>query len=384
MSSLPNKPTKSNPPFYFYKGKGWKIDTKIKVDGQWKKLSKGYYSSLNEARADFSNQAQALAKRTQVCEPKPVALTWYEFRDRYMDYRRTKVRGSSLSTEKYLFRSVFDPIFDGLTAWQVFKRETAVKVQRAVTTTYKANRINKNKALRRYLDMLDYAYKHELLEEDADNRRCQAEISMITSTEEEEQVKERQVLTSEQCQTLLSFIKDPADKALTATMMFTGLRVGEALALRVQDFDFNSKEVSISRTIAYDEFGQLREYNRTKTALGRRTIPLFSEFCEFIVGYLSMRKLRGADLVFPSYEDSQRAMDGSAYRRRLTRYCKQASVPEISPHCLRHTFATLLSERCVTDADRQARAYVMGHSVTVDEKTYTAHNQFETAKRLIG
>ena len=383
MSNLAQKPTKRNPPFYFYENKGWKIDTKVKVNGVYKRLSKGYYRSIGEARADFNNQVEALALRSSERVSKHKDADWWAFVDAFIDYRRSQVRGSSLEIDKRRIRSLFNPIFGDRPIDHCFTAENAERFQKAVKNA-NINRKNKNKALSMFLAMLEYAFDHGYLKSVEDYRACKCEITMIRSTEQDDVVRERQVLTSEQCQALLDSILDPADKMLTATLMFMGLRIGEALALRGSDFDFNKQELSITRTVSIDEFGQWKEYNRTKTALGQRVIPLSADFCRIAQEYMAIRGLRGSDLMFPSYDNPQKPMDGSAFRRRLASYCGKAGVPSISPHCLRHTFATLLSQRCTTDADRQARAYVMGHSVAVDEATYTAHNRLETAKKLLG
>ena len=378
MSNITKKPTRSNPPFYFYEGKGWLIDAKIKVGDCYKKLSRRWFATIKEARDAYQTEAE----RMQSAEPDRHCLSWEEFKDIFLDYRRTQIRGSSLCQEKIHIRAAFDPLFKGKDVHAVFKRELATKVQRTVQGM-PLNRSGKNKTLALYRHMLDYAFKHEYLEEDADYRRCLSEISTIRSTEEDEVKHERTVLTEEQCDALLGVITDAKDKLFTKTMMETGLRIGEALALRVSDFDLDVRELRITRTVSRDEFGQDKEYNHTKTKLGVRSIPLKPAFALIVSSYFQAFGLRGDAFLFPSVEDFNRPMDGSAYRRRLFRYCKDAGLPKIGPHCFRHTFATLLSQKCYTDAQRQARAYVMGHSVAVDEGVYTAHNQLSTAKAMI-
>lgn len=383
MSSVSKKPSRSNPPFYYFEGKGWKIETKIKIDGTFRKLNKGYYPKIQDARADYQAQVDALTERLTKKPTTHEGAMWEDFKDDFISMRRRVLTGSSLALDKTRFHSIFDPLFAGKKARDCFKREAAFNVQQTVDA-WKANRKNKNKTLSYYLHMLEYAFLHEYLEDDADYRRCKSEITMISSQEEDSAVKERQVLTTEQCQALCDAITDVKDKMLTTLMLETGLRIGEALALRVCDFDFGKMELSVSRTVSVDEFGEVREYNRTKTALGTRVIPLSAKFASLAGTYCQAMRLDRADLLFPQYEDKSVAMDGSAYRKRLYSYCDSAGIPRITPHCLRHTFATLLSKKCHTDSDRQARAYIMGHSVTVDEEIYTAHNRLENAKGLIG
>lgn len=383
MSSLSNKPSKSNPPFYFYEGRGWKIDTKVKVEGTFRHLSYGWYRTLNEARSDYQTQTDALIARYTKAEKRRTEISYEEFKEVFLEYRRTQVRGSTLAIDKTRFHTVFDPVFKNMDVKNVFKRENALKIQQKIGL-WSANRKNKNKALSYYLAMLEFAFNREYLEDDADYRRCKSEITMIKSTEQDEQTQEKTILTSEQLERLIEVIDDAHDKMLTMLMSETGLRIGEALALRVSDFDFIEGQLNVSRTEAIDEFGQRKLYNRTKTSLGLRSVPLSRNFLTIVMSYCDAFGYRGNDLIFPSYEDKQASMESSAYRQRLTKYCELAGVPRITPHSLRHSFCTRLSQKCVTDADRIARSYIMGHSVEVDEAVYASHNQLQTAKKLIG
>lgn len=381
MSILPNKPTKSKPPFYFYEGKGWKIETKIKVDGKFVKLSKCWFRTLQEAAAALPAAAEERAKKITK-GPKQV-VTWSDFTERYIAYRRTQVKGSSLTLDKTRIRYFFDPLFIDKKVGDCFKRESARMVQEKAVAE-KSSRVHRNKTLHMYLAMLEFAFDHEYLDDDADFRKAKSEISKIAVSEEEAVKKyDKHILTSSEQEALLSVIVDEKDKLLTYLLLETGMRVSEALTLKAEDFDFDEGTVHVHATVSRDEFGTRRIYNRTKTPLGQRHIPLREEAQRIVASYIAAFGIKADGFLFPSESTVSGVMDYFAYKNRLSSYSRKAGIPHISPHCLRHTVATRLSETCHSDAERQARAYIMGHSVLVDEQTYTAHNQLTTAKRLI-
>lgn len=387
MSILSNKPDKSKPPFYYYAGKGWEIDTKVKIGGTFKKLHRKWFATLNEAKEAYPNiileLKEKLDKKAAYEERKKI-IYYEDFEDEFIEYRKTQVKGASIRVDRQRLKTYIQPFAKGKPISECFKAETARRVQLKVASA-QLTRKTKNKIISLYLWMLEYAFQHEYLEEDADYRKCKAEMHYIRATEENgmEERQEKVVLTESQCNALLEAIYDPADKLLTTIMLETGVRIGEALPLRPMDFNFQDGLLNISRTVSSDEWGNRRIFNRTKTKLGLRSIPVKKSLLYIVQAYAEKLGIAHDGLLFPSTEKNSPCMDGSAYRLRLKRYCIASKLPLISPHCLRHTFATRLSLNCHSDAERQARAYIMGHSVVVDEEVYTAHNRLETAKTLI-
>ena len=386
MSILTYNKEKSKHPFYFYEGKGWKIETKIKLEnGAYIKVSKCWFKTKRDAENAFPRVIEE--RKRKLSENSSISrafIGWGKFSDRYIDFRRTQIKAASLAVDKNRLSAFFDPIFDGLYAKDCFKREMAVKVQERALNK-KCSRAEKNKTLSMYLKMLEFAFDHEYLEDDSDYRKCKTEIHMFGASEENEVPKnEKVVITLDQQEALLNAIADPKDKMLTLLLCETGARVSEALALTVGDFDPLARTIHIHSTVSRDEFGCYRVYNRTKTPLGNRRIPITEAVSQILASYIEAYALDDDDYLFASKEAESGVLEYTAYKKRLTKYCKTAGIPVITPHCLRHTFATRLSESCRTDAERQARAYIMGHSIIVDEQTYTAHNQLAVAKTLIG
>lgn len=138
----------------------------------------------------------------------------------------------------------------------------------------------------------------------------------------------------------------------------TGMRFSEALALTPKDFDFSHQTLSISKTWDYKGKGG---FLPTKNKSSVRKIQM---------DWLTVMQF--ARLVKNLPEDEPIFVEGIVYNSTvngiLERHCKNAGIPVISVHGLRHTHASLLLFAGVSIASVARR---LGHaSMTTTQKTY--------------
>lgn len=138
----------------------------------------------------------------------------------------------------------------------------------------------------------------------------------------------------------------------------TGMRFSEALAITPKDFDFPHQTLSISKTWDYKGSGGfLPTKNKSsvrKIQLDWQTLVQFTELT------------RGKNEEEPLFVNCK--VYNSTINDVLRRRCKQASIPIISIHGLRHTHASLLLFAGVSIASVARR---LGHSsMTTTQKTY--------------
>src|SRR5690606_29519310 len=137
---------------------------------------------------------------------------------------------------------------------------------------------------------------------------------------------------------LLSLIPSGPYRGFVAALTYTGMRSGEATALRVGDIDLDAGVIHVSRSITLGATGELVE----QTPKGRRDryVPL----CDELRPYLAevVRGKGAQDRVFADPRGRAltsgalvRAVDWSHIREELGR-------PDLRVHDLRHTFAALL------------------------------------------
>ena len=110
---------------------------------------------------------------------------------------------------------------------------------------------------------------------------------------------------------------------LFATLVYTGLRIGEAQGLRGEDLRFGNRVIVVRKT---DE-------RTLKTAASDRDVPMPKELATVLAAHCEEGMVGPADPVFaPPFSHYQ-----TAYRR-FKRTCEDAGIHDASPHVMRHTF----------------------------------------------
>ncbi len=140
------------------------------------------------------------------------------------------------------------------------------------------------------------------------------------------------------------------DAAVFLTAAFTGLRLGELLALRWRDVDFPG---SVIRVRASYSTGQLTTPKSGKV----RSVPMAPDVASALAK-LGRRQefVSDDDLVFPGIVGQY--LDDSALRRRYKAALRQAKLRQLRFHDLRHTFGT----RMIAKADIRRVQEWMGHA----------------------
>jgi len=166
-------------------------------------------------------------------------------------------------------------------------------------------------------------------------------------------------LDVEQVEALLA-APDPAtllgarDRAILETIYSSGLRIGELVALNVEDLD---------------EFSEaLRIRGKGKK---ERLVPLGGKAVEAIEAYLAMRpgQFTPTDRGPLFVNKSGRRLSARSIRRKLDKYLLEAQIDtHISPHVLRHSFATHMLN---AGADLRSVQEMLGHESLSTTQIYT-------------
>ena len=159
------------------------------------------------------------------------------------------------------------------------------------------------------------------------------------------------------------------------TMLYAGLRRGEAMALVVErDVDFEHLTITVREAVRFDEQGQPMIV-RPKTEAGVRTVPMLEGLANELRGISGMLcKSASGDMMTESAWS--RAWDSYLYALGVTangcskRWTKSAWKPvTIRPHDLRHSFCTMLYDSGV---DLKTAMHWMGHAdQTMTMQIYT-------------
>lgn len=167
--------------------------------------------------------------------------------------------------------------------------------------------------------------------------------------------KEVSPWTAAQLRDFLEDTKIDALHPLWVLVATTGIRMGEALALRWCDVDLNSRVLRIEQTI-YRERGDWI-ISEPKTRAGKRTIPLGAICVEALRGLRS----RSANVTFVFSTIGGRPYHAPNVVKAFQKTRKRLGLPSLTPHGLRHTHASLLIEQNVPISQISRR---LGHANT--------------------
>ena len=172
------------------------------------------------------------------------------------------------------------------------------------------------------------------------------------------------VWTAEQTRRFLDCAEDHAWGPLFSVLVATGIRLGEAQALRWQDVDLDARTIAIHRTAQVSKNGW-HISDTPKTGTSTRTVVLPARA---VLALHRQRAQRDPDveLVFPGVYGG--LLPGQTARQRLTRLCELAGVPRLTPHSLRRTAATLMMQQGIHP---KVAAAQLGHSVELMLERYT-------------
>ena len=223
--------------------------------------------------------------------------------------------------------------------------------------------------------------------------------------------KKRQALTKTEQELLLSFLSQNTPNArwypITAVLLGTGMRVGEATGLRWCDIDFEEGMIDVNHTLVYYSNGNHRckyAINDTKTPASKRLIPmtetvrrafLMEKEMQEQIGVVCNTTIDGyTDFVFLNRFGGLHTQGTlNKVYKRIIRDCNDAEflksedppvlLPNFSSHNLRHTFATRL---CESGMNIKLIQDILGHSdisTTMDIYTHVTQDGRQQAKRYM-
>lgn len=154
-------------------------------------------------------------------------------------------------------------------------------------------------------------------------------------------------------------------------ILYTGCRRGEALALSYEDIDFDKHLISVGKSVYHDN--NTPHIKQPKTKAGYRYIPLLKPLARVL-------NQSGKGLLFAN--EQGHLLSETQFQRQWELYCKESGIT-VTPHQLRHAYATILFEAGLTDKDAQE---ILGHAniqTTRDIYTHITEKRFaESAAKL--
>jgi integrase len=179
------------------------------------------------------------------------------------------------------------------------------------------------------------------------------------------------VFSGEEVHALVRAAENEQDGAIFLTAAFTGLRMGELVALRWRGVDFEGQAIHVRASYTH---GAL---DLPKSGKGRM-VPMIDAVATALARLAQRERFTGADdLVFAGLAGNH--LDHSALRRRYTRARGRAELRALRFHDLRHTFGT----HAIRTADPRELQHWMGHASFSTTEIYLSYKpQADAARRL--
>lgn len=184
--------------------------------------------------------------------------------------------------------------------------------------------------------------------------------------------KEVKALTLEEEKTLINILKSSNHKYKNIILLslYTGMRIGETLAITRNNIDLRENTLIIEKTLTRDKNDKVILGNKTKTKTGMRTIYLSNNAKRVLKATCKTNITNMYNLIFFDYDKNTfiTPTEINCYLKRLNE--KHNICHHIHTHMLRHTYAT----RCI-EAGMSAKVLqkILGHKkiqTTLD--TYTS------------
>lgn len=175
----------------------------------------------------------------------------------------------------------------------------------------------------------------------------------------------REALSDIERRAILSTSKD--EFQLGYLILYTGCRLGEALALQMRDIDMKKDLIYITKSVAFH--GNKPQIQSPKTKNSVRTVPL-----------LPPLKSRLKELRLPQdafIVSGEKPLTKSALYRRWETFCKSKGI-HIDRHSIRHQFATTLYDAGI---DAKSAQDLLGHAQIATTMDIYTHISEEKRKK---
>lgn len=174
------------------------------------------------------------------------------------------------------------------------------------------------------------------------------------------QKKKVEAFTDDQARLFFGYLDDcPLDfRCMMHLMITTGIRRGELMGLQWGDIDFKNCVISVNRNVTYTPDSGI-VVSTPKTECSVRQIPLMPSVTSQLMEFRNSIQWSKQDYLFPKGGNPSLPRDPNSVTRRVKRFMRLHGLPDMSPHDLRHSCATLLLSN---GADIKSVQEILGHS----------------------
>ena len=373
------KVIKNKGAFVQYEDLTWGIDTRVKVDNEYKHFKKKGYPTLSSAKADFEKAKEDfIARNTKHHE----TMYYSDLADEYLKSRRLTVAQGTAYMNWSVLNTYFKPYFDKKLIKDFINKETIKEWYYNLANNPKVGSNRKNTVIGVMKDFLKFAYMNEYIDPKI-FQSCDVILVKVKALKSEK--KERIAWNLDELNKFFSVIPQDSSDYLMFKLFFTcAPRISEFLALMPKCYDSKKKRISIEQQVlySYNQGKNQQLTTRLKTRDSYRTILLPSDLADLLEKYIKDLSIKDDEYIFFG-KTRNVAYAKTSFKRKLDKYCDLAGVRRINPHGARHTMAVLLSAVSKDSTDIIAAARRLGHSPEMFMNTYANHKAEEKECELL-
>lgn len=349
------KSQKKYPGIYLEDNGTYTVKTSFRTKDKFvKQITKRGFETAKKAN-DWKEQQKVYYKSKMLYELESGKTPMQNLADQYLKYKKLKTKQKTIDNityniDKHFVNYFKDKNFGELSTQDIMKYYEYL-------ASLKIKNQSKNVIIVNVLDAIDFFDVMEMIPPEVVRRfkRILQKFDII------EEAKNDYLEVNEIKQLLDTFtdtsIKGKMHKLMIYTLIYSGLRKSELLALQFSDIDIVKHTITVSKQVYEAPQKHTKEIvYYTKTNKNKEVVvPTF--LIELFIEYMQLRNATGNDIIFIGRDNSY--LPKSYANQVLNKHLEMANLKHIKIHDLRHTFCTMLYD---LGAEEQFVAQQMGHS----------------------
>ena len=340
------------------------------LTGKRRQVHRGGFATKREAENEL-RRLQNEADSSIVVKKQQANVTFEEFSKDWLEWYSSTSgnKPSTIESRRALLKIAYNYI--GQTKLKDFNKVMYGRFLTSLNEDYKPNSLNSIHVTTSMV--LDYAVECGLIP--TNPAKSAKKPKTVKSLQDVAGDIEEKYLTRTEVERLMQAAKDYGNFqnfALLRLLIYSGLRIGEALALETSNVDFKHSMVKVRQTICTGTVRNTRSFRlqTPKTSTSIRDVELDSETMEILHQQIIEQKKKRLkagpewynehDFVFTSEKYSGYPIFYNSFTHTFYYILKALNLNKrITIHSLRHTHASLLAESGATLEQIQQR---LGHS----------------------
>lgn len=298
------------------KSNTWYIKTYVTTwDGKKKSTTKRGFATKKEAlRWETEQKAKAEAR---------MDVTLETFVEMYFNDKRGELKEKSIRNKKYMIKSHIIPFFGHMKMNEISPAQINEWQNQMISKGYSET------YLRMIQNQVTALFTHASNIYGLSNNPCKRVKKMGNAN-----AGKMEFWTKEEYDRFIdTFDKNDKYYVIFELLFWTGIRIGELLALQKQDLDLYSHQINIDKT--YSRFDGKDNTTSPKTSTSNRTVSLPAFLCDELAAYIGrLYKYPDDERIFPIVH--------KAVENMMKRHIEMAGVKKIRIHDLRHSHASYL------------------------------------------